>query len=42
MRNFAIALIGAANAINLEDLEFLAYVSKYNKSYATLEEYNYR
>jgi hypothetical protein len=41
---FALALIGAAHATPLtnDDFEFLQFITKYGKSYATVEEFNYR
>ena len=40
----ALATIGAAHATALtnDDFEFLQFITKYGKSYATVEEFNYR
>jgi len=45
MRTFAsIALLGVATAMPLSDndFEFMNYITKFGKSYGTIEEFNFR
>jgi len=43
MKSFiALALVGAASALDTTTFKFMQYLSKQNKSYASLEEFNMR
>jgi hypothetical protein len=43
MKSFlALALLGAASAIDAPTHKYMQYLSKFNKSYASLEEFNMR
>ena len=42
-RSIIVALVAAAaNAVDLNTFKFMQYLSKFNKSYATIEEFNMR
>jgi len=43
MKSFvALALVGAASALDETTFKFMQYLSKQNKSYSSLEEFNMR